>query len=860
MNSAKSNLLTQLFEVSSDAQLVLYKGLIRYSNSNALHLFKQSSPAILKNKSPFDFSPEYQPNGGKSKIMAKNYLNEAEETGFARFEWLHDSGDKLVWTEYILDKIEIDNKDYILAIIREIGDFKRQHHKTDERIERLIRQNQALSELAALESASDFSIKSYSKTLTRIAANTLLVDSVSIWHIKNHLLAECKTCYHKGRYSIKKGMKINLEDFPRLAIAVQERQPVVTSNAFKDPRTNDLIRVLQRNKTGKHSIIIVPLINDGIIQGMVWIEKEGETRKWEYEELSFAAALGEMIAKQLGTVQKQIAEQNLEKSEKIFKALIKHSLDVVCIIDSDGLLKYQSPSFKKALGYEKNELIGKRSFELIHPDDVADIKNRYRTLLSRPDSEDTFTYRAKHKKGKWVYFEALARNLLNDREIGGVVINFRDITAKKKAESALIESQMRLEGIISSALDAIITVDSNLNVVLFNSAAEHMFNYPASEIFGNPVEILFPVKLRKRYKKLIHDFDKLSAINSLKINPDTEKELLQGMKSDGTLFPIDASVSKQEIEGEIFFTAIVRNISEQIKSEQVLKEYSITLENEVAERTIQLNKKNRELNDILIDLRNTQEQLVESEKMASLGQLTAGIAHEINNPINFVSSTISPLKRDFEEIKELIGKKFNGSANNSRISGENDEVLFLLSEISSLLSGIEEGAKRTKNIVHGLRKFTRLDEDTYKKVDLHEGLDSTLMLLNSKLRGKIEIIRKYGRIPLVECLPGKINQVFMNILSNAIHAIDGNGKITISTRHKNAIVSISISDTGAGMTNQIKKRIFEPFFTTKEVGTGTGLGLSISYGIVDNHGGRIKVKSTPEKGSSFVISLPVSHL
>ena len=859
MDSAKSNLLEKLFDVSSDAQLVLHKGLIRYSNSNAIKLFNQKS-TVLANKSPFDFSPEYQPNGGKSKIMGKNFLNEAEVTGSARFEWLHASGNKLIWTEYILDKIKIDNQDYILAIIREIDDFKSQHQKTNERIERLISHNQALTELAASESSSVFSIESFNKTLARIAADTLIVDSVSIWYIKNSLVAECKECYHKGRYSIKKGMKINLEDYPRLAIAIKERQPVVTSDAFKDPRTNDLVRVLHRNKTRKHSMIIVPLINNGIIQGMVWIEKEGETRKWEYEEQSFAVSLGEMIAKQLGTVQKLIAEQKLEKSEKIFKALIEHSHDVVCIIDSDGLLKYQSPSFKKTLGYEKNELIGKRSIDLVHPDDVADLKNRFRKLLTQPNSEDTFTYRVKHKNGNWIHIEALARNLLNDREIGGVVINFRDISAKKNAESALIESQLRLEGIISSALDAIITIDSNHNVVLFNSAAEHMFNYPASEIFGQPVEMLFPIKLRKKYKKMINDFSKLSAINSFKINTDPEKELVQGMKSDGTLFPIDASISKQEIEGEIFFTAIVRNITEQIKSEQVIKEYSKTLEYEVSERTNQLNKKNQELNDILEDLRNTQEQLVESEKMASLGQLTAGIAHEINNPINFVSSTISPLKRDFEEIQELIGRKYDGNTANNKIQTDKDEVLFLISEISSLLDGIEEGAKRTKNIVLGLRKFSRLDEGTFKNVDLHEGLDSTLMLLKSKLHGKIEIVKKYNQIPLVECLPGKINQVFMNILSNAIQAIEGGGKITIKTRHKNAIVNISITDTGAGMSNEIKKRIFEPFFTTKEVGSGTGLGLSISYGIVENHGVHINVTSTPGHGASFVISLPVSHL
>lgn len=563
-----------------------------------------------------------------------------------------------------------------------------------------------------------------------------------------------------------------------------------------------------------------------------------------------------MIAKHLGTAQKISAERKLEKSEKLFKALIEHSLDVVCIIDANGTLTYQSPSFRKALGYSKYEMEGKRSFDLIHPDDLESLQLRYLKLIAKNGSEDSFTYRARHKNGKWIFIEALARNLLHDKQIGGVVINFRDVTAKKTAESALIESQLRLEGIVSSAMDAIITMDSDQNIVLFNPAAEKMFKYPAFEIFGKSFGILFPKPFREKQKQAVDKFGKSSSQEPRKLKPPKSYKQLLGLRSDGSDFPNDASISKQKIEGEIFYTAIMQDISEQLKSEKVLKDYSTTLENEVDERTKELNKKNKELNNTLKDLRNTQEQLVESEKMASLGQLTAGIAHEINNPINFVSSTITPLKRDFEEIKDLIRHKIK----KSKDSKLRNDMVFLFNEIGSLLDGIEEGAKRTKNIVLGLRKFSRLDEDTFKMVDLHEGLDSSLMLLNSMIRGKIQIVKKYGHIPMVECLPGKINQVFMNILTNAIHAIPKKGIITITTRSREKKVTISIADTGIGMTKEIKKRIFEPFFTTKDVGIGTGMGLSISYGIVENHYGKITVKSEPDKGSKFVISLPVSQL
>jgi len=272
-------------------------------------------------------------------------------------------------------------------------------------------------------------------------------------------------------------------------------------------------------------------------------------------------------------------------------------------------------------------------------------------------------------------------------------------------------------------------------------------------------------------------------------------------------------------------------------------------------------------------LQQAQTQLVEAEKMASLGQLTAGIAHEINNPINFVSSNISPLKKDFAELKLLLQKleKIPQGANRKAVWNDIQQYIdeidapYLFDEIQELLEGIEEGALRTKEIVVGLRNFSRLDEGEFKESDVHQGLDNTLTLLNNRLRRKIQIHRQYGDLPLIQCLPGKINQVFMNILTNAIQAIEGEGHIHINTRFDKTglsdlnepTVSIQIKDTGCGMDEQTSKRIFEPFFTTKEVGQGTGLGLSISYGIIEQHRGRIEVQSKKGEGTTFSIYLPV---
>ena len=273
--------------------------------------------------------------------------------------------------------------------------------------------------------------------------------------------------------------------------------------------------------------------------------------------------------------------------------------------------------------------------------------------------------------------------------------------------------------------------------------------------------------------------------------------------------------------------------------------------------------RNFELRRALDDLKSAQSSLVQSEKMASLGQLTAGIAHEINNPINFVSASVRPLRRDFAWMHEAA-TKFRELARSSGADEEDIEEIeddldltFLLEESNLLFDGIEKGAARTAGIVSGLRNFARLDESDRKRVDIHEGIESALTLLSISTREAIEIRRDYGDLPLVECYPGEINQAIMNILSNAIQAIEGAGSITIATGATESGVTVSITDTGCGMTDEVRAHLFEPFFTTRDVGEGRGLGLSIAWGIVEKHGGRIDVESAPGEGSTFVVTLPI---
>lgn len=308
------------------------------------------------------------------------------------------------------------------------------------------------------------------------------------------------------------------------------------------------------------------------------------------------------------------------------------------------------------------------------------------------------------------------------------------------------------------------------------------------------------------------------------------------------------------------------------ENERIVREQNVILEIKVNERTYELSEANTELHQTLIELKEAEGQLVEAEKMASLGQLTAGIAHEINNPINFVTSNIMPLNRDvdilidfIQEMEKIGLSDLPTEEKQKLIENQKEEVDFdyLKMEIGQLLKGIEEGASRTSEIVKGLRVFSRLDEDDLKKADMNDGLDSTLIIVNNLLSNKIKLEKSYGNIPLIECYPGKLNQVFLNIISNAIYAINKKfedregGVLRITTSNDDTKVTIRIKDNGIGMNEATKKKIFEPFFTTKDVGEGTGLGMSIAYNTIRRHQGEININSTPGEGSEFILELPI---
>ena len=370
------------------------------------------------------------------------------------------------------------------------------------------------------------------------------------------------------------------------------------------------------------------------------------------------------------------------------------------------------------------------------------------------------------------------------------------------------------------------------------------------------------------------------------ILPDNQERIVQG-----------SCETIQEPSGRIIrLIGTIQDISKQkriekalLESEAQLLELAHNLDQKVTERTLELEQKNEELARSLFLVQQTQQQLIQSEKMSSLGELVGGIAHEINNPINFIYGNIlhtSNYAQNLIDVLNLYQKYYPAPEKAIQAVSETVELDFIIDDLPKVLSSMHNGAERIRQIVISLRNFSRLDESEMKPVNIHEGIDSTLLILQRRLKGRlghpdIEVIKEYGQLPLVECYPGELNQVFLNILNNAIDALEqrmkDEAKIFINENYTNSVftleayvlnistklldnnrVQIKISDNGIGIEEAAINKIFDPFFTTKEVGKGTGLGLSICYQIiVEKHKGQLKCLSGSGSWTTFEINIPL---
>jgi two-component system, NtrC family, sensor kinase len=443
-----------------------------------------------------------------------------------------------------------------------------------------------------------------------------------------------------------------------------------------------------------------------------------------------------------------------------------------------------------------------------------------------------------------------------------LLVQARDVRNEREVEDALAHTLSQLRATLESTGNGILVIDWQGKIASMN----RLF----SKMWGIPDDLLL-----ERNDSAILEFIAAHVLETdacrtrlQEIVDGHETEDLFRLK-DGRFFECK---SRPQYLGERIIGRVFgyNDITERKLAEAALRESRDQLEERVQARTADLQTANATLltekvrQEVLIrKLEEAQNQLLQSEKMASIGQLAAGVAHEINNPVGFVNSNLGALQRytddmlkllaAYERIEESLAEHILQDI--KQLKKEIDAA-YLREDIGNLLTESLDGLQRVKRIVQDLKDFSHVDESERQWADLETGLESTLRVVWNELKYKAEIVKEYGAIPQIECFPSQLNQVFMNLLVNASHAIEDHGRITIRTGQDEENVWVEVEDSGKGIQPEHLGRIFEPFFTTKPVGKGTGLGLSLSYGIVQKHGGRIEVKSEPGKGSVFKMVLP----
>lgn len=397
----------------------------------------------------------------------------------------------------------------------------------------------------------------------------------------------------------------------------------------------------------------------------------------------------------------------------------------------------------------------------------------------------------------------------------------------------------------------VIILDMGLRIQYWNPFISHCSGKPLEQVRHQLLTHVFPEADTPRFSQMVvqardHDQhvytqwrDNPYLIHLPHKKPSVEPGAL--MLQSTLLFPF------HNMDGQQCFGLILYDTTE------------LALANEQLDAALRaLSSKQAEQERLLKKLEKANAQLLQSEKLAAIGQLAAGVAHEINNPIGYVFSNLKTLASYVHDLLR-ISDAVDGAASleelrQLKLSLEYD---YIRSDVEALIGESEDGIERVKKIITALKDFSHMDEEEFHVADLHRGLETTLNVVNNELKYKAEIIKEYSQLPEVDCIPSQINQVLMNLLVNAAHAIEQFGRITLRSGHQGDWVWLEVEDTGTGIPPQLLNRIYEPFFTTKPLGKGTGLGLSLSYNIVQKHHGRIEVSSEPGQGTRFRVWLPV---
>jgi PAS domain S-box-containing protein len=555
------------------------------------------------------------------------------------------------------------------------------------------------------------------------------------------------------------------------------------------------------------------------------------------------------------------------KKEEMFQSMLANLPGVVyrCRCDENWTNEYISEGIEELVGYPASDFLLNRirSFaSIIHPDDQQLVSQIIEIGIMRKQPY-VLDYRICHADGTIRWVNERGQGVFDENGnilyLDGVIL---DINERKQAENKLYQQTQFLQSIWDALDYGIMLLD------VLNEGADFRyvaFNPTLAKISPLPVDTLVGKTILEKLNKVLepHQRRYKESVNKGKTIYFEEQFIFESKITwwQQTVTPLKDNTGKIS---QLVVT--ITDITSRKNADAILQQ-----------RKNQLKQKAQDLENALSELQRMQVQLIQSEKMSSLGQLVAGVAHEINNPVSFIHGNLAHAKDYIYDLFALIEKyQKHYPYPNSEIQ-EAIEIIdldFVMQDLPKLLSSMKVGTERIKKIVLELRNFSRMDESESKKVNIHDGIDSTLMILENRLKAAanypaIEVIKEYGNLSLVECYPGQLNQVFLNILSNAIESLREstannlglitNPQISIRTEMLSYDrVIIRIADNGLGMAEALRKRVFDPFFTTKAPGKGTGMGLSICYQIVTKlHVGNFQCISSPGNGAEFVIEIPI---
>jgi PAS domain S-box-containing protein len=663
-----------------------------------------------------------------------------------------------------------------------------------------------------------------------------------------------------------------------LAVVVREGQTVVLPDCREDPRCDQAAVAL----AGIRGQMIVPLTSSGQVVGTLQVASRmplnptaEEVRTLETLGGQAARALAGLLhIQEIRRLNRQLEERNqqlqqladdlaasalserqahaaLSESEQRLQAILDNSTAVVYLKDTESRFLLINRRFETLFHVTRQQVQGKTNHELF-PKQWADAFRANDLKVLKAKAPLQFEESVPLDDGLHTYISIKFPLYNAGGDVYGVCGISTDITRRKMMEEALRSSEERVRLIVDMAHDAFVAIDADGLVKEWNSQAEKLFGWTRDEVLGQPLnERIIPPQHREQHAQGMKHF--LATGEGPVLNQRIE---LPALHRDGHAFPVELTITAIRLGQTYLFSSFLHDISERKRAEDQLRRQNTLLQ--------EMAQSERAAHEAL---KKAQSQLVQSEKLAALGQLVAGVAHEINNPLSFVSNNVAVLQRDVRAVRELLTLYHEANtdleqhrpelAARIRAAADSIDLSYTLENLDGLMARSRDGLKRIQQIVKDLRDFARLDESDLHEVDLNAGIESTINIIQGQARKQqVALELDLRPLPGVTCYPAKVNQVVLNLVVNAIDACPPGGKVAVATRPNGDRVEISVADTGTGIDPRIREKIFDPFFTTKPQGKGTGLGLSISYGIVRAHGGTIDFESELGRGTRFSVRLP----